>query len=254
MTSCGSAQKGVGDDNQIRLSDDVTVEEIAPGYWIHTTYIEVEGYGYVGANGLVVIDGRYAAMIDLPWTDKQTEILFDWVAEKHNAKIQTVVPTHSHADCAGGLNEAHRRGATSITLNKTVQIMNQTNMPVAKKIFTDNKRITVGNINIELAYIGAGHTVDNIVAWIPGPKILYAGCLLKGLDFDTIGNTSEADPSSYPETLRKMKDRFVEATIVVPGHGKPSGTDLMDHTRKLLEKYLDKLAEQETAAEESTGR
>jgi hypothetical protein len=97
LTACGSKPIPRPHDKSINLSEDVTVEEILPGIWLHTTYMHVEGYGKVGANGLIIINGQTAIMIDLPWTNKQTGILFDWVKETQNANIQTVVPTHSHA-------------------------------------------------------------------------------------------------------------------------------------------------------------
>ena len=98
----------------IRLADNVTVRRLVEGVWLHTTYFDISGLRNVPANGLIVIDGKHAMMIDLPWTDEQTGLLFDWVAKEHGAVVERVVPTHSHIDCAGGLAEAHRRGADSL--------------------------------------------------------------------------------------------------------------------------------------------
>ncbi len=239
LTACDSKPIAAQHDKSINLSEDVTVQEISPGVWLHTTYMDVKGYGKVGANGLIVINGQIAIMIDLPWTNKQTGILFDWVKEKWHANIQTVVPTHSHDDCAGGLEEAHRRGADSIASNKTIQLMAQANTPRASKGFDDKIDLMVGDRSIELSYIGPGHTVDNIVACIPDSKVLFAGCLLTGLDFKTIGNTADADLDTYPETLNKMRQEYAEAMLVVPGHGKSAGIELIDHTANLLKKHIE---------------
>ena len=101
------------ENGQIRLSDEVVVRKLAEQIWLHTTFFDIAGMQRVAANGLVVIDGQEAIMIDLPWTDEQTGILCDWVARERDATIKKVVSTHSHIDCAGGLAEAHRRGADS---------------------------------------------------------------------------------------------------------------------------------------------
>jgi hypothetical protein len=38
---------------------------------------------------------------------------------------------------------------------------------------------------------------------------------------------------SWPKTLQKVKEAYPGARIVVPGHGRPGGLDLIDHTIEL---------------------
>jgi len=230
MFACVSVTHGLPEDGQIRLADDVMVRELAEGAWLHTTYFDVAGMRRVPANGLVVIDGKDAIMIDLPWTDEQTMVLFDWVAREHDATIKKVVPTHSHIDCAGGLAEAHRRVADSFALEKTVEILKRHGKPVPKNWFSGRMSLGCGNVRVELAFLGGGHTVDNIVAWIPAKKVLFGGCLVKSANAMNLGNTSEADLAGYPVTLRKIKQEYSQARIVVPGHGRPGNMELVDHT------------------------
>jgi metallo-beta-lactamase class B len=221
------------DEVEIRLKDDVTVKKLAEGVWLHTTYFDISGLKHVPANGLIVIDGKNAMMIDLPWTDTQAGVLFDWVAQEQKATIQKVIPTHFHIDCAGGLAEAHRRGADSFALEKTAELLKESNKPVPRNWFTERISLSCGNVHVELAFLGGGHTVDNIVAYIPARKILFAGCLVKSLSAKDIGNTEDADLINYPITLKKVKARYPDAKIVVPGHGRPGGLDLIDHTIRL---------------------
>jgi metallo-beta-lactamase class B len=221
------------DDVEIRLSEDVTVKRLAEDVWLHTTYYDISGLRNVPANGLIVIDGKYAMMIDLPWTDEQAGVLFEWVAREHKAAIQKVVPTHFHIDCAGGLAEAHRRRADSFALEKTTEILKKINKPVPRNWFSERMSLSCGDTHVELAFLGGGHTVDNIVAWIPTRKILFGGCLVKALNAKDIGNTEDADLVNYPITLKKVKERYPDAKIVVPGHGQPGGLDLIDHTVRL---------------------
>jgi len=220
-------------NESIKLSDDVEVRQLAEGIWLHTTYFDIEGFENVPANGLVVIDGEHAMIIDLPWTDEQTGIIFDWVAKKQNAAIKKVVPTHWHIDCAGGLAEAHRRKAESFALDKTVELLKANNEPAPVNWFTDRLSLNCGRIRVELAYFGSGHTVDNIVAWIPAKKILFGGDLVRTRNARNLGNTAEADVESWPKTLKKVKEAFPDVKIVVPGHGQPGGMELIDQTIKL---------------------
>jgi metallo-beta-lactamase class B len=71
------------------------------------------------------------------------------------------------------------------------------------------------------------------VAWIPSKKVLFAGCMVKSLNARNIGNIEDADLNAYPITLRKVKETFPDAKIVVPGHGRLGGLDLIDHTIRL---------------------
>jgi metallo-beta-lactamase class B len=87
---------------------------------------------------------------------------------------------------------------------------------------------------VELAYFGAGHTIDNITAWIPEKKILFAGCMVKSRNAQNLGNTKEADLDQWPKILKKVREAYSEAKIVIPGHGLYGGTDLIDHTIELL--------------------
>lgn len=228
-----SVVRSQSNQGTVRLSDGVTVRKLAEGIWLHTTYYDLANYKNVPANGLIVIDGQYALMIDLPWTDAQAGVLFDWVTREQNATIRKVVPTHFHIDCAGGLAEAHRRGAESFALKKTVELLKKEDKPVPQNWFTERMSLSCGQLCVELAFLGGGHTVDNIVAWIPSRKILFAGCMVKSLNAKNIGNIEDADLDAYPATLKKFKETFPDAKIVVPGHGRPGGLDLIDHTIKL---------------------
>lgn len=221
------------DNAMIRLSDDVMVRKLAEGIWLHTTYYDIGNFRNVPANGLIVIDGKYAVMIDLSWTDAQAGVLFDWVTREQKATIQKVVPTHFHIDCAGGLSEAHRRRAESFALKKTVELLKKENKSVPLNWFTERMSLGCGDLRVELAFLGGGHTVDNIVAWIPARKILFAGCMVKSLNARNIGNIEDADMDAYPITLSKVKETYPDAKIVVPGHGWPGWLDLIDHTIKL---------------------
>jgi len=235
LAGCRSAQ--VAPEGQsIRVSDDVTLQPIAPGVWVHTTYFEVPDYGRTGANGLVVVSGEEAVLIDLPWTDAQTAALFDWVAENSGATVKAVVPTHFHRDCMGGLAEAHRRGAISYGLDKTIAFARKDHLPVPKCPFQFRTTVRCGTEMILLAHLGAGHSTDNIVAWLPKQRVLFGGCLVKALDAQSLGNTSDGDLAAYPTTLKKVKGAYPSARVVVPGHGDWGGPELIDHTLKLCTK------------------
>jgi metallo-beta-lactamase class B len=229
---------------EINVSRDSLLHPIAAGVWIHTTFLDLPGMGRVPANGLVIIDGKEAMLVDLPWTDDLTAALGNWIADRRGAALKIVIPTHFHEDCMGGLAEAHRRGAVSYGLDRTVEIARHQGLPVPRISYHDRITIRCGATSVVMTYLGAGHTADNVVAWLPRQRILFAGCLVKSLDSTSLGNTQDGDLAAYPATLRRLQATYPQAKIVVPGHGAWGGPELIEHTWRLCQEKAPKSGEQ----------
>ena len=58
--------------------------------------------------------------------------------------------------------------------------------------------------------------------------------MVKSMNSSGLGNLSDANTQQWPLTLQKVKNKFPEAEIVIPGHGAFGGTELIDHTLNLL--------------------
>jgi len=227
----------LGAQEKIELREDVEVYALAPGIWRHVTYFKMEEWGMVPANGLIVKDEDKAVMVDTPWTPEQTAVLLDWIEKELEAKVEAVVVGHSHADCLGGLPEIHKRGIGSIGLEKTRELALKAGDEPPTETFTGTFKLKVGRRELEMFHPGAGHTADNIVTWIADEKVLFGGCLVKSADSRTLGYLAEADLAAWPATLAKVKARYPEARLIVPGHGDPGGWELIENTLKLIAAY-----------------
>ncbi len=216
------------------LTEDLMVEEIATNVWRHVSYHELEGIGRFPANGLVVVSEDAAALVDTPWTNAQTQQLIDWVSKSLNARVETVIATHSHADCMGGLAAAHKFGAVSYATQLSAELAKENGQPAPQTTFVDATSVKVGSLDLELRFAGPGHTVDNIVVWAPEKLTLFGGCMVKSLSATGLGYTAEADVPQWPHTVEALLQRYGSARLVVPGHGAPGGTELLTHTLKLL--------------------
>ncbi len=60
--------------------------------------------------------------------------------------------------------------------------------------------------------------------------------MVKSIDAKDLGNTADGDLISYPNTIEKLLEKFPLAQIVIPGHGKAGGIDLIKHTKELTYK------------------
>lgn len=218
----------------VEIGAEVTVERIAEGVWLHASLHDVAPWGPVPANGIVVVQGDEAALVDTPWTDRQTAALLTWLATAGRVHVSTVVVTHAHEDCLGGLDAAHRAGARSYGLERTAELARRDGKAAPEVTFTDRLKLSVGGRPLELRHPGPGHTEDNIVAWVPDVGVLFGGCLVRSGTAESLGNTAEADLVRWPDTIRVLQEVYPEAAVVVPGHGRPGGRELLQHTLDLL--------------------
>lgn len=219
---------------KIDLGRDVEVVALARGIWRHVTWKTFELKWKVPANGLIVVDGEHAVMIDTPWSPEQTDVLLDWVQNNLKAQVETVIVGHHHVDCLGGLSAIHRRGGTSISLDQARMLALAEGIEAPRETFTGACKLMVGERELELFYPGPGHTVDNIVTWIADEKVLFGGCFVKSADARSLGYTAESDLAAWPASLAGLRSRYPEARVIVPGHGDPGGWELVENTLKLL--------------------
>jgi len=222
------------EDKTIKISDDLELIQISDNAYIHVSYTISPKWGRVGANGLLLIDKKKAFLFDTPWTDKQTENLISCIKDTMNVEIVGFIPNHWHEDCMGGLGYIHKQGIKSYANQLTIDIAKIKDLPIPENGFEDSLEIKLGEKIIDCFYLGAAHSMDNIVVWIPSEQILFTACMVKNMRSKNLGNTADGDLISYPMTLTKVMKKFPSAKIVIPGHGEYGGLELIEHTLELI--------------------
>lgn len=222
------------EDKTIKISDDLELIQISDNAYIHVSYTISPKWGRVGANGLLLIDKKQAFLFDTPWTDKQTENLISCIKDTMNVEIVGFIPNHWHEDCMGGLGYIHKQGIKSYANQQTIDIAKTKDLPVPVYGFKDSLELKLGEKLIDCYYLGAAHSMDNIVVWIPSEQILFTACMVKNMRSKNLGNTADGDLISYPMTLTKVMKKFPSAKIVIPGHGEYGGLELIEHTLELI--------------------
>jgi metallo-beta-lactamase class B len=219
--------------NAVRIADDIEAYQLAAGVWRFVTWFDLPRYGRTPANGLLVASGREALLVNTGWTNEQAIRLTEWADRSLGAKVTVVVPTHAHADTIGGLAALHRRGVASWAQEQTAAIARAAGQEVPRRLFGRVKELRVGERVVELAFHGAGHTADNIVAWLPAEKILFGGCLVKAATSSDLGNVEDAKTAEWPVTIEAVIAAYPSPRLVIPGHGDPGGPELLTHTLQL---------------------
>lgn len=224
------------DYKTIKISNDIELIKISDNAFIHVSYFETQNYGRVGANGLIFINGNKAFLFDSPWNDSLTKDLVSWMTDSMKIEVVGFIPNHWHSDCMGGLGYLKSQKIESYANQTTIDIAKTKNLPIPDHGFRDSLQLQFGNKLIKCYYFGAAHSLDNIVVWIPSEKILFAGCMVKSVNSNDLGNTADGDLIAYPKTIDKLIDRFPMAKIVIPGHGQFGEFELIKHTKVLLSK------------------
>jgi metallo-beta-lactamase class B len=189
--------------------------------------------GHLDCNHLLIVDSKDIVLINTPAKDSLTVIMLNCIEKKFKRKVTKVIVSHFHDDSSGGLQETNKRGIISYGLDKTRDLLKSENKNI-DSVFTDSLTISLQTIRLDLFYLGAGHSVDNIVTWMQSERILFGGCLIKSLDSKDKGNIKDADLQAWPVTVQKVKDRFKDAKIVIPGHFAIGDSSIFDHTIKIV--------------------
>lgn len=218
----------------IHVTDSITLTQVSPHTWVHTSLADIGSFGGVYSNGLVVISNGEALLLDTPVTDAQTESLVRFISDSMRAEVTRFMPNHWHGDCMGGLGYLQSQGVVSYANRMTVAEAEKHGLPVPDHGFAKSLTLKVGDIKVVCRYEGGGHTPDNTVAWIPSEGVLFGGCLVKDAKATWIGNTSDADMAAWPGTMERVCKRYKRASVVVPGHGPWGGTELLTHTLELV--------------------
>ncbi|MCL4160632.1 UNVERIFIED_CONTAM: hypothetical protein GTU68_037908 [Idotea baltica] len=219
---------------------DLEVQMLEKGIYLHRSFKNVEGYGLVDSNGLVVIDGEDAYIVDTPWTDEDTEKLAEWIDEQ-GFVLKGSISTHSHQDRVGGLGWLNAHSIPTYASTVTNELLKKNGKEMASHTFSQSEQnIGFANNILEVYYPGAGHTIDNLVVWLPTSKILVGGCFIKGIESENLGYIGEASISAWPNSIDNLKSRYPEAKVVIPGHGRVGNLALLDHTKELADTSLKK--------------
>ncbi|MCL2311101.1 MAG: subclass B1 metallo-beta-lactamase [Firmicutes bacterium] len=222
------------EDKEVYKSERLTIRQISELVYQHISYLETKDFGKTSCNGVVITNKNEAVVFDTPVDDGASSELIDWITKSLKSKIIAVIPTHYHVDNLGGLNEFHKQGIPSYAYKKTIQIAKESELPMPQNSFDDFMELKIGNEIVNIDFLGEGHTCDNIIGYFPLEDFMFGGCLIKELGAGK-GNLEEANVAEWSETVKKVKKKYPNVKIIIPGHGKVGDIELLDYTIALFE-------------------
>ncbi|MDC6385015.1 subclass B1 metallo-beta-lactamase [Flagellimonas taeanensis] len=227
LFSCGKKEK------QIALkTDTLEIVQLTEHIYVHISYLETDSFGKVACNGMIVVDDGEAIVMDTPVDNAVSKELMDWLETQH-VSVRTVVATHFHDDCLGGLKTFHEKGIASYAHQRTIALLPEKEGERPQNGFTDLMEIHVGDKKVVLDFVDEGHTQDNIIAYFPHEDVMFGGCLVKSIGASK-GFLGDANVAAWSQTVSRIKSKYPNTAMVVPGHGESGDSELLDYTIALF--------------------
>lgn len=229
-----SDSKDTGSNEKNHL---VEIRQIAENVFVHTSEQDVDGNLY-SSNGLLVRTSDGFVLLDTPWNDEQTEFLLNKIGKEFSSKVIYAIITHSHDDRIGGIRTLIKNNITTVSSQMTVQFATKAGYPPPQGIGKTDTTIKIADFNFEVFYPGPGHTRDNITVYVRNANVLFAGCFLKTLATNSIGNIQDSDVNSWIQSINKLSAKYPHPSAIVPGHGSIGDSGIYAHTIKIVDTYL----------------
>ena len=215
------------------------VEEVAGGVF---AYLQPDGSWGLNNTGFLV--GRDAVTaIDTCFTEARTRAFLDAVRGVSSSPVRTLLNTHHHGDHTHGNflvpaativgHELCRQavlesGHAATALFAGVE-WGELMLAPPFVTFADRLNVYVDDLKIEAIFVGPAHTTNDIVLWLPEPKVLFTGDLAfnGGTPFVMMGSVAGS-----LDALPRLRD--LGAETVVPGHGPVCGPEVLDDQEAYL--------------------
>lgn len=231
--NCGSQQQTTFIPKEVYKSNNLVVTQVTENTFKHTSFKQTTDFGNVPCNGLIVRNNNEVIIFDTPTSDSSSIELITWITQTLHGKINAIIPTHFHDDCLGGLHAFHQNNIPSYAYLNTITLAKENGLAVPQHSFNDSLVLTVGHEKIIATFFGEGHTKDNIVGYFPSENVLFGGCLIKELDANK-GYLGDANIAAWSGTVEKVKKKYPNVKVVIPGHGAHGNQRLLDYTIQLF--------------------
>lgn len=217
-----------------QVSPELQVQQLAEGLWLHRTEQKLSNGAVFTSNGLLLDTPEGIWLLDTAWGFYPTRDLLHWIDVVLQRPVVKAIATHAHEDRTGGVVALAERGIP-------LQVTAQTAALAAKAGIQPLQAVTnlaIGAVYqdgpVQWFYPGPGHTIDNIVLYLPHYQLLHGGCFVKAPRYPGLGNIADADVKAWPGSLKRLKAAYPRVKMLVPGHGNIADGALVDYSLSLF--------------------
>lgn len=224
------------------LLGQLEIQQVTENVFVYTTYQELPS-GKFPSNSMYVVTDEGIVMIDTPWDKSQLRSLIDSMWVKHQQRPVLCISTHWHDDRTNGVNFLDSIGALTYCSSSTIELCQEHNAEQPKFTFTQDTTFSIGGIEFQTYYPGAGHTYDNQLIYIPSNNLLYGGCFIKSYKAQNIGYTKDGNIIKWKANISKIQRQYPQAEYIITGHESwDQSRRNIKRTKQLLRKSIRKLS------------
>ncbi|MCK7614260.1 MBL fold metallo-hydrolase [Roseibium sediminicola] len=182
----------------------------------------------IGERGVLIIDGQA--------TPALAEKVLSRVRALTDKPVKSVVLTHFHADNTLGASAfepgeviasdltrrmVETRGAEDILVSRERDPRLFSDLPSGSTVamptmtIASSMTIDLGGLEVRLMHLGRGHTMGDLVVWVPSSGVIFAGDLVQKSAIPYCGDAHLAD---WPRALDRIT--AFRPTALVPGRGR----------------------------------
>ncbi len=211
--------------------DRVDFTKLADKIWMHTSYKNVEPWGLIFTNGLLIERDDHSILVDTAWNDQLTTQVIEWARNTLQKPIQASIHTHAHDDKMGGMKALHQAGIETFASQMSNKIAPKRDLIAANNdldLGVVRARVTWQGLSI--MYPGGGHTQDNIVVYDETSQVIFGGCLIRPGRSKSLGFTGDANLTYWSQAAQNVANAFPDGSTVISSHGKPGGREVLVNT------------------------
>ncbi len=207
----------------------------------------VRRYRFYDQNIVAVLDGGEAMLVDTRTTHRQAREIVEDLADLGSPRVPVLVNTHGHYDhCFGNRvfrpaviwghercvtmierSGERQRATTAAEFPALAADLAEVELDPPDRTFADRVTVELGSRVVELAWLGRGHTDNDIVVRVPDADVLCAGDLLENGAPPWFG---DGYPLEWPATTEALLPLVGDGTVVVPGHGAHAGRAFVEES------------------------
>lgn len=208
---------------------EATLEQLAEGVYAFTAQGDPNVGCIVGADAILAIEARATPFMARQWIDvireRVSDLVFGDLVLTHYHAVRTLGASAfdasriiAHANTAALIEERGAQDWASEQWRMPRLFAGADTVPGLTRpthTFDDAMTIDLGNRQVELRYLGRGHTSGDLVVWLPEERVLFAGDLVEAQAAPYMGDAHVADWSTT--TLDNVA--ALEAAQLVGGRG-----------------------------------
>ena len=215
----------------------VVAQQVAPSAWF------VQGDAALGSratrnfisNAGFIVTPAGVVVIDALGSPQLAKELLDEIARVTPQPVTHVIVTHYHADHIYGLQEFRRRGVRILAHRAALDYLNSdtaasrlqasrtdlapwidahTQLVTPDQWLDGATELVLGGTRIQVQPVGPAHTPEDLVVFLPGERVLFAGDMVFRGRVPFVGQADSRQWIAALDLLLKM-----DPAVVVPGHG-----------------------------------